>query len=96
MKKKYTYPAIVADGYDSGRLWVANFPGLSGCWAEGPTREDVVSRGEETLRLYIKSCLDAEWPLPEPTAEEELENANVGDVVLFSCELEQTEENNPI
>ena len=27
---------------------------------------------------------------------EELENANVGDVVLFSCELEQTEENNPI
>lgn len=86
MKKKYTYPAVIADGYDGGRLWVANFPGLSGCWAEGATREDVVSRAAETLRLYIESCLNAEWPIPEPMTAAELENANVGEVMLFSCE----------
>ena len=33
MKKEYSYPAVIAGGYDGGRLWVANFPGMSGCWA---------------------------------------------------------------
>ncbi len=35
MEKEYEYPAVLAFGYDGGRLWVVNFVGLSGCWVEG-------------------------------------------------------------
>ncbi len=34
MEKEYIYPAVLALGYDGGRLWAANFVGLSGCWVE--------------------------------------------------------------
>ena len=50
MEKEYVYPAVLAFGYDEGRLWAANFVGLSGCWVEGEDREDVIKRAPEVLK----------------------------------------------
>ncbi len=80
--KEYIYPAVVAYGYDGGRLWVANFVGFSGCWVEGEDRDDVLTRAPEVLGEYIRSCLAAEWPLPEAPDVAELEAADVGEVIM--------------
>ena len=88
MKKESSDPAVIAGGYDGGRLWVANFPGMSGCWAEGGNRDEVAARAPETLGMYIRSCIDAEIPIPEPLDIEELKGAEVGEVLLITCCVE--------
>lgn len=87
MKKEYEYPAVLAFGYDGGRLWVVNFVGLSGCWVEGEDREDVLRRAPEVLKEYIRSCIEAEWPIPEPPGIEDLKAANVGEVITVRCRI---------
>ncbi|MEG1798966.1 MAG: type II toxin-antitoxin system HicB family antitoxin [Synergistaceae bacterium] len=91
MKREYSYPAVIAGGYDGGRLWVANFPGLSGCWAEGESRDEVVSRAPDTLGMYIKSCIEAEIPIPEPLDAAELRSADVGEIMVITCFAEEQE-----
>ena len=87
MEREYVYPAVLAFGYDGGRLWAANFVGLSGCWVEGEEREDVINRAPEVLREYIKCCIEAEWPLPEPSKAEDLEAAGAGEVIIVRCSV---------
>ncbi len=87
MITEYTFPAVVAGGYDGGRLWVANFPGLSGCWVEGQSREDVVTRAPAALEEYIKCSLEADWAIPEAPFEDELLATGLGEVMLFTVRL---------
>ena len=87
MEREYVYPAVLAFGYDGGRLWAVNFVGLSGCWVEGEDKEDVINRAPEVLRDYIKCCIEAEWPLPEPSKAEDLEAAEAGEVITVRCRL---------
>ena len=83
--KEYAYPAVVAFGYGGGNLWVANFAGLSGCWVEGTDRDEVLRRAPYVLSEYIKSCLAAEWPIPDAPDAEELREANAGEVIIIKC-----------
>ncbi len=87
MKKEYAYPAVLAFGYDGGRLWVANFVDLSGCWVEGEERNDVIKRAPDVLREYIHCCVEAGCPIPEPRPVEDLEAADVGEVIVFRCRV---------
>ena len=87
MEREYVYPAVLAFGYDGGRLWAVNFVGLSGCWVEGEDKEDVINRAPEVLREYIKCCIEAEWPLHEPSKAEDLEAADAGEVITVRCRL---------
>ncbi len=91
MITEYTFPAVVANGYDGGRLWVVNFPGLSGCWVEGQSREEVLERAPSALEEYIKCSLEAQWPIPEAPFEDELLAAGVGEVKLFTVRMDETE-----
>lgn len=85
MSAIFSYPAVVSNQYNDGNLWVANFPGLSGCWVEGADRSDVVARAPETLREYVLSCRRADWPIPNAPDAEELKMAEVGEVIIVSC-----------
>ena len=87
MEKEYAYPALLAFGYDGGRLWAANFVGLSGCWVEGEDREDVIKRAPEVLKEYLKCCIEAEWSIPEPPKAGDLEAADVGEVITVRCRI---------
>ena len=71
MEKEYAYPALLAFGYDGGRLSAANFVGLSGCWVEGEDREDVIKRAPEVLKEYLKCCIEAEYRVEDPLIMEE-------------------------
>ncbi|NLD05548.1 MAG: type II toxin-antitoxin system HicB family antitoxin [Synergistaceae bacterium] len=87
MEKEYVYPAVLAFGYDGGRLWVANLVDLSGCWVEGEDREDVIKRAPEVLKEYLDCCIQAEWPIPIPSKVEDLEAVNVGEVITVKCRM---------
>ena len=87
MEKEYIYPAVLAFGYDGGRLWAANFVGLSGCSVEGEDRDDVIKSAPEVLKEYIKCCIEAEWPIPEPPKVGDLEEADAGEVILVKCRI---------
>lgn len=86
-EREFVYPAVLAFGYDGGRLWVANFVGLSGCWVEGCDKDDVVRRAPAVLAEYVKSCREADWPIPEPPTVEELEAADVGEIIMVHAAL---------
>ena len=85
MPIKFTYPAIVSNQYNDGSLWVANFPGLSGCWVEGLCREDVIARAPSVLSEYVSSCQAANWPIPEAPNVKELTDTGSGEVIIVSC-----------
>lgn len=87
IEKEYIYPAVLASGYDGGRLWAVNFVGLSGCWVEGEEREDVIKRAPDVLREYLKYCAEAGIPFPEPPRIESLKEANVGEVITVRCRI---------
>lgn len=87
MDKEYIYPAVLAFGYDGGRLWALNFVGLSGCWVEGEDRDDVIKRAPEVLKEYLKSCIEAEWPIPQPPNVGDLEDADAGEVIIVKCRV---------
>lgn len=86
MGREFTYPAIVSNNYMDG-MWVANFVGITGCWSEGEDREDVVRRAPEVLAEWLKSCVAADWPIPEPISVEELKDANAGEVILVKVTI---------
>jgi len=54
---------------------------------EGEDREDVLRRAPEVLKEYIRSCIEAEWPIPEPPGIEDLKAANVGEVITVRCRI---------
>ena len=86
MAREFAYPAVVSNEYEGG-LWVANFVNLTGCWTEGQDRNDVIHRAPGTLAEWLRSCLEAGWPVPEPPSAEELEKAQLGEVLLFKVEV---------
>lgn len=92
MVREYNYPALVSCGYDGGRLWVANFVGLHGCWVEGGDREEVVLRAPSVLREYLKSCLAAGINLPDAPDAGELRELDAGEVIVVSASLEDKED----
>ena len=81
MKDRYSYPIVIYRERDGAKvLWIGNFPGLNGCWAEGASKEEVLDKAPSVLHEYAKACRELEWPLPEPPSKSELEVTNVGEV----------------
>lgn len=85
--KHFEWPAIIISGYGDGALWIANFVGLTSCWVEGRDRGDVVKRAPLVLAEYIKSCIEAHWPIPDPPSASELEATGLGEVITVCCEI---------
>lgn len=80
-------PDYKVDYESNKRVWVANFPGLTSCWVEGADRNDVIKRAPSVLAEFIKGCVEADWPLPEPPSTEELESTGLGEVITVKCEV---------
>lgn len=89
MGKEYRYPALLSFGYEGGRLWVANFVGLHGCWVEGEDKEDVVARAPGVLGEYLRGCIDAGIPIPHAPPAEELRALEMGEVMMVSACIKQ-------
>lgn len=85
MEKERVYPALLSFGYEGGKLWVANFVGLRGCWVEGADREDVVSRAPAALGEYLHGCLEAGMPIPGAPSADELRELGMGEVIMVSA-----------
>lgn len=88
MEKEITYPALLSFGYDGGKLWVANFVGLRGCWVEGPDRADVVSRAPAALGEYLRGCLEAGIPIPDASSADELRELGMGEVITVRARFD--------
>lgn len=82
MVREYCYPALLSFGYNGGRLWVANFVGLRGCWVEGEDMKDVVARAPSVLGEYLQNCLEAGVLIPEATDADELRALGLGEVIM--------------
>ena len=81
MAREYCFPALLSFGYEGGRLWVANFVGLHGCWVEGEERDDVIARVSPVLREYLRCCDEAGINIPEAPDADELRQLNIGEVL---------------
>lgn len=92
MIREYSYPALISSGYEGGRLWVANFVGLHGCWVEGCDRDDVVLRAPSVLREYLQGCLAAGINLPDAPDAGALRGLDAGEVVMVSVSFEDDED----
>lgn len=85
--KRYSFPALLSFGYE-GRLWVANFVGLRGCWVEGEDREDVLKRAPSALGEYLRGCLESGVPIPNAPDAGELRALQMGEVMVISVRLD--------
>ncbi|MDY2983808.1 MAG: hypothetical protein SOR75_00570 [Synergistes jonesii] len=84
MTEKYVYPLVLyREPRDGGDIWIGNFPGLNGCWAEAPSRGKVLHSAPLVLHEYASACRELKWPLPEAPSVDELKEANVGEVFLI-------------
>lgn len=81
MSKEYIVPAIVSNEYDSGKLWVVNFPGFRGCWVEGASRNDVITRAPKVLKEYLDYLIENSGKIPDIMDIEEMKKANIGEVI---------------
>jgi predicted RNase H-like HicB family nuclease len=87
VKEEYVYPAVISNAYDGGKLWVANFPGLKGCWVEGSNRDEVIKEAPKILREYLGYFKKNNLRLPEPMGIKTLERAGIGEVIEIKCKL---------
>ena len=87
MSKAYVFPALVSDSYEDGALWVCNFPSLNGCWVEGPTREDVVSRAPSVLAEYLKHASECGMTIPAPRDINPAECWGGEEIIKVECEI---------
>lgn len=81
MEKQCVYPALLSFGYEGGKLWVANFVGLHGCWVEGEDRGDVISRAPVALGEYLSGCFKAGIPVPGAPDADELRELDMGEIL---------------
>ncbi|MBR4401203.1 MAG: hypothetical protein IKT09_05845 [Synergistes sp.] len=84
MAELYVYPLVlykekISDGY----IWIGNFPGLNGCWAEDRSRDKVLASAPFVLHEYASACRELGWPLPEAPSLKELEDSGVGEVFVI-------------
>ena len=87
MTSDFCYPVVIYHDKNSvvGPLWIANFPGLNGCWAEGTTRESVIEQAPAVLQAYIEGCGSAGCPLPVAPDTQELMSADAGEVLIIAA-----------
>ena len=53
-------------------IYVVSFPGLPGIRAYGKTVSEAAQHGEEVIVIYVTAHIDADLPLPEPVALEQI------------------------
>ncbi|MEG1641646.1 MAG: type II toxin-antitoxin system HicB family antitoxin [Synergistaceae bacterium] len=82
---KFIFPALVSNNYENGSLWVVNFPSLHGCWVEGPTKEDVLSRASSVLHEYLSGLIENGLSVPAPTEIILNDCWDMGEVVRIEC-----------
>ena len=69
MAKKF-YPAVLERGpKGSLAIWFPDFPG---CVAAGRTQEDALAKSEFALARAVDALAEADHPLPQPTAFEQI------------------------
>ena len=47
----------------------------------------MIKRAPEVLKEYLKCCIEAEWPIPGPPKADDLEAADVGEVIIVKCRI---------
>ena len=60
------YPMTLTENPDGGYFVV--HPDLDGCMAEGETLEEAVAHLADARELWIETCLENGYPVPEPSA----------------------------
>ncbi|GIK66187.1 MAG: hypothetical protein BroJett018_39810 [Chloroflexota bacterium] len=50
---------------DEDGVWCAEVPSLPGCYSNGATREEALSRIQEAIELYIETLIANQQPIPE-------------------------------
>lgn len=93
MEKEYIYPALLLSGYEGGKLWVANFVGLRGCWVEGGDKECVIARAPAVLGAYLRGCFEAGIPVPDAPDADELRALDMGEVITVRACFETKDGN---
>ena len=84
MAERYVYPLVLyKEKSPCGDIWIGNFPGLNGCWAEDKSREKVLASAPYVLHEYASACRELGWPLPGAPSLDELEEARVGEVFVI-------------
>lgn len=48
------YPVVLERNPDTG-VWVAEVPGISGCYSQGATREEALANVREALQLVLET-----------------------------------------
>lgn len=85
-KRAYKYPIVIYEEKGGAvPLWIGNFPGLNGCWVEGPSLDEVLSRAPSVLREYAEGCEATGWPMPDAPDCGELTKADVGVVRMIEA-----------
>ena len=51
---------------EESSAWIARYPELPGCMADGATPAEALAEGEEAKALWIETALDADLEIPEP------------------------------
>jgi len=65
------YPMVVYWSVED-RAYVATFPGLHGIGISAKTAAEAAQKGEEIIINYVTAHIDADLPLPEPVALEQI------------------------
>lgn len=87
MSTLYSFPALVSNSYEEGKLWVVNFPALNGCWVEGTSREDVVLRAPSVLAEYLSHAIDCGMTIPVPCEINPAECWGGEEIIKVECEV---------
>ena len=62
--KEYSYTIVLHPEPDEGGYSVT-VPALPGCYAQGETVEEAISKAREAIRLHIEGLLEDGEPVPE-------------------------------
>lgn len=85
MTERYIYPLVLyKEKGDDGDIWIGNFPGLNGCWAEDRSRDKVLLSAPSVLHEYASACRELGWPLPEAPSIKDLEDAGIGEAFIIN------------
>jgi antitoxin HicB len=64
---KFDYPIRLRMlGEDEGGGWLAEFPDLPGCMADGATSEEAMSEATDAARSWVKTAKAHGDPIPLP------------------------------
>ena len=71
MNSKLEYPMVIRPlSAEEGSGYLAEFPDLAGCMADGETIEDAIKEAQDALNSWLKTATEFGDPLPRPSISE--------------------------